>query len=194
MRTIASQLSKMEKALRDANMVDQAGVIQQGVSTLYAREHLDIPHPAQRIRDLRQKGWDIDTLRLPVVTPYGRKTWMALYVERKSGVNEKEADPKTDPSIEDTIGRQPVEVRKTEPTEPHFTGPGAADHYRRLASYSAYLRATENPVAAALLTLTAVLDDHLEVLVNNVSGISDNVFELANMADEVVEKHIRGVL
>jgi hypothetical protein len=150
-------------------------------------------HPAQRIHDLRKKGLKIDTIRIKEETPCGRKTTMALYVLRMHEVNNKGVNPKTDPSIEDTIGRQPVAVHKENNSKPHFTGPDAADHYLIAATYSAFLRITENPVAASILALTATMNNRLEVLVNNVSGIDDTLRDLAHMADEATDKHVRGV-
>lgn len=50
------------------------------VSTLEARQDLDILHPAMRVRELRLEGYDIRTVRVPADTGFGVKHSVARYV------------------------------------------------------------------------------------------------------------------
>ncbi|CAG4882997.1 protein of unknown function [Georgfuchsia toluolica] len=50
------------------------------ISTFEARTHLDVPHPAGRIQELRELGWDIRTLRRIEHSDIGRPHCIALYV------------------------------------------------------------------------------------------------------------------
>lgn len=52
----------------------------ESVSTLEARRNLDILHPAMRVRELRQDGYVIHTLRVPADTGFGIKHSVARYV------------------------------------------------------------------------------------------------------------------
>lgn len=52
------------------------------ISTLEARHHLDILHPAMRIRELRLDGYDIQTVRITADTGFGIKHSVARYVLR----------------------------------------------------------------------------------------------------------------
>ena len=53
------------------------------VSTFEARRYLDIPHPAGRVKELRDAGNEIDTLLLTERSEVGRPHRIALYVLRK---------------------------------------------------------------------------------------------------------------
>lgn len=51
------------------------------ISTFEARKHLDVPHPAGRIQELREAGWDINTQRNNEKSHYGgRPHCIAVYV------------------------------------------------------------------------------------------------------------------
>jgi hypothetical protein len=53
------------------------------ISTLEARRHLDIMHPAGRVQELRDDGHVIDTLRLTEESDIGRPHNVAVYVLRR---------------------------------------------------------------------------------------------------------------
>jgi hypothetical protein len=53
------------------------------LSTFDARKHLDVPHPAGRVQELRDAGNEIDTLRLSERSEVGRPHCIAVYVLRK---------------------------------------------------------------------------------------------------------------
>lgn len=53
------------------------------LSTFEARKHLDVPHPAGRVQQLRESGHAIDTLRVSEPSEVGRPHCIALYVLRK---------------------------------------------------------------------------------------------------------------
>lgn len=50
------------------------------VTTVQARRDEDIPHPAGRIGELRQEGWNIITQRVICHSEAGGKHWFAKYV------------------------------------------------------------------------------------------------------------------
>lgn len=50
------------------------------VSTIYARKYLDILHPAMRVKELRDKGFNILTHKKQEETQRGRKHTVAEYV------------------------------------------------------------------------------------------------------------------
>lgn len=53
------------------------------LSTFEARKHLDVPHPAGRIQELRDDGNDIDTVRISEPGEVGRPHCIARYILRK---------------------------------------------------------------------------------------------------------------
>ena len=53
------------------------------LSTFEARKHLDVPHPAGRVQELRDAGNEIDTIRLSEPSDVGRPHNIAVYVLRK---------------------------------------------------------------------------------------------------------------
>lgn len=50
------------------------------LSTFEARRHLDVPHPAGRVLELRNAGHEITTFRVPEQSDIGRPHTIALYV------------------------------------------------------------------------------------------------------------------
>lgn len=67
----ADQAARMREALRWVP-----------VSTFDARKHLDIMHPAGRVKTLREHGDEIDTLIISEPSDVGRPHRIALYVMR----------------------------------------------------------------------------------------------------------------
>lgn len=53
------------------------------LSTFEARRHLDVPHPAGRVQELRRAGHEIDTVRKTEQSEIGRPHRIANYVLRK---------------------------------------------------------------------------------------------------------------
>ncbi|MDP1734279.1 MAG: helix-turn-helix domain-containing protein [Sulfuritalea sp.] len=53
------------------------------LSTFEARKHLDVPHPAGRVQELREGGNEIDTLRFSERSEVGRPHCIAVYLLRK---------------------------------------------------------------------------------------------------------------
>jgi len=53
------------------------------LSTFEARNHLDVPHPAGRVQELRDAGNEIDTLRSQEESAAGRPHCIAVYVLRR---------------------------------------------------------------------------------------------------------------
>lgn len=53
------------------------------LSTFEARRYLDVPHPAGRVQELRDRGNEIDTLRMSERSEVGRPHCIALYLLRK---------------------------------------------------------------------------------------------------------------
>ena len=50
------------------------------LSTFEARRHLDVPHPAGRVLELRNAGHEITTFRVPEPSDIGCSHTIALYV------------------------------------------------------------------------------------------------------------------
>jgi len=73
------------QALHGNSAADQrqrlmAAIHERGsISTFESRRDLDIMHPASRIRELRQKGEPIQTVRVPEVSPAGKVHNVARY-------------------------------------------------------------------------------------------------------------------
>lgn len=55
------------------------------ITTLEARRHLDVLHPAMRILELRRKGHDIRTVWTTQATDAGIKHRVARYILRAGG-------------------------------------------------------------------------------------------------------------
>lgn len=53
------------------------------LSTFEARKHLDVPHPAGRVQELREGGNEINTLRRSERNGIGRPHCIAIYVLKK---------------------------------------------------------------------------------------------------------------
>lgn len=53
------------------------------LSTFEARRHLDVPHPAGRVQELRKAGHEIDTVRKSEQSEIGRPHRIANYVLRE---------------------------------------------------------------------------------------------------------------
>jgi hypothetical protein len=56
----------------------------RSLTTLEARRELDVMHPAARIMELRKKGHDIQTVRVPDLTREGFAHNVARYILRQS--------------------------------------------------------------------------------------------------------------
>lgn len=66
-----------------------AALRNHSITTLEARRHLDVLHPAMRILELRRKGHDIRTVWTTQATDAGVKHRVARYVLRICGGNSK---------------------------------------------------------------------------------------------------------
>ena len=53
------------------------------VTTIEIRRHLDILHPAGRIKELRRCGWQIDMIRVRRITEFGKIHSVGLYILRR---------------------------------------------------------------------------------------------------------------
>lgn len=68
----AAQRTRLLKALKIAN--------QEGVTTIQAREQLDIMSPASRVQELREQGYNIQTVWTTGENAQGNKHRNARYV------------------------------------------------------------------------------------------------------------------
>lgn len=79
----------MTSQLNVSTAAQQARVLaalrNHSITTLDARRELDVLHPAQRILELRQKGYDIRTVWTTQATDAGVKHRMARYILRAGG-------------------------------------------------------------------------------------------------------------
>lgn len=72
---------KYKGAGRQAQRTRLLSAIRQfPVSTIEARQFLDIMHPAGRVKELRECGWRIDTHWISQETDCGRRHRVALYI------------------------------------------------------------------------------------------------------------------
>ncbi len=58
----------------------------QGITTIEARERLDIMHPAARVRELRARNWDIATVWATTENAQVNRHRNARYVLMRQGV------------------------------------------------------------------------------------------------------------
>ena len=73
------ELFKGDSAVNQRARLLQA-ITEYPVSTLEARQYLDILHPAGRIQELRDSAWKIDTVRVAEQTECGKPHNVARYV------------------------------------------------------------------------------------------------------------------
>ena len=74
--------ANLSKAAQQARLLE-ALQTRGGVTTSDAREYLSVMHPAGRVRELRAKGFDIETCMLWAADDAGVLHRQALYVLRR---------------------------------------------------------------------------------------------------------------